>query len=67
MTSQTGQTINHSTHSTNISRSKGNQAMKFGQLINYNVRNFFFKNYAEYEARRLVPGLFLFFKKSYTR
>ena len=43
MTSQTGQTINHSTHSTNISRSKGNQAMKFGQLINYNVRNFFFQ------------------------
>ena len=23
----------------NISRSKGNQAMKFGQLIEYNVRN----------------------------
>ena len=42
MTSQTGQTINHNAHSTNISRSKGNQAMKFGQLINYNARNFFF-------------------------
>ena len=25
----------------NISRSKGNQAMKFGQLIVYNVRNIF--------------------------
>ena len=24
-----------------ISRSKGNQAMKFGQLIEYNVRNIF--------------------------
>ena len=24
---------------TNISRSKGNQAMKFGQLIEYNMRN----------------------------
>ena len=23
----------------NISRSKGNQAMKFGQLMEYNVRN----------------------------
>ena len=26
---------------TNISRSKGNQAMKFGQLIEYNMRNIF--------------------------
>ena len=25
----------------NISRSKGNQAMKFGQLIEYNMRNIF--------------------------
>ena len=25
----------------NISRSKGNQAMKFGQLIEYNTRNIF--------------------------
>ena len=30
----------------NISRSKGNQAMTFGQLIEYNVRNvFFFQKY----------------------
>ena len=26
---------------TNISRSKGNQAMKFGHLIDYNMRNIF--------------------------
>ena len=26
---------------TNISRSKDNQAMKFGQLIEYNMRNIF--------------------------
>ena len=26
---------------TNISRSKGNQEMKFGQLIEYNMRNIF--------------------------
>ena len=26
---------------TNISRSKGNQAIKFGQLIEYNMRNIF--------------------------
>ena len=28
----------------NISRSKGNQAVKFGQLIKYNLRNIFLKN-----------------------
>ena len=39
--------------------------MKFGQLIEYNKRNIvFFKNRAENEERRLVPGLFLFFKKA---
>ena len=47
-----------------ISQSKGNQTMKFGQLIEYNKRNIFFKNYAENEASRLVPDLFLFFKKA---
>ena len=46
----------------NISHSKGNQTMKFGQLIEYN-KIFFFKNYAENEATRLVPDLFLSFKK----
>ena len=38
--------------------------MKFGQLIEYNKRNIFFKNHAENEARRLVPDLFLFFKNA---
>ena len=38
--------------------------MKFGQLIEYNVKIFFFKNHEEKEAGRLVPDLFLFFKKS---
>ena len=43
--------------------SKSNQAVKLGQLIQYNKRNvFFFKIYAENEAGRLVPDLFLFFK-----
>ena len=28
----------------NISRSKGNQTMKFGQLIEYNQRNIFLQN-----------------------
>ena len=36
----------------NISRSKGNQAMTFGQLIEYNVRNFFFLKNVEANAVR---------------
>ena len=47
-----------------ISQSKDNQTAKFGQLIEYISREiFFFKNYAENEAKRLVPDLFLFLKK----
>ena len=48
----------------NISQSKGNQAMKFDQLIEYSYRNLFFINYAENGARRLVPDLFLVSKKA---
>ena len=41
MTSQTGKQIitTHVLH--NISRSKGNQTMNFGKLIEYNLRNTF--------------------------
>ena len=47
-----------------ISQSKGNQTMEFGHLIEHNKRNiFFFKNYAENEAGRLVPDLFILLKK----
>ena len=38
--------------------------MKFGQLIECNNRNIFFKNYAENEAKKLVPDLSLYFKKA---
>ena len=31
----------------NISRSKNNQAMKFGQKINYSLRNIFLQNHAK--------------------
>ena len=64
MTSQSGlQTI--AIHMlSNISQSKGNQTMEFGQLIEYNKRILFFKIYAENEAGRLVLNLFLFFKKA---
>ena len=37
--------------------SKRNQTMKFGKLIEYNKRKIFFKNYAEREAKKLVPDL----------
>ena len=61
MTLQTGQQIIKIYILPNISRSKGNQIMEFGQLIKYNKRNIFFNNHAEYEVGRLVPDLFLFF------
>ena len=48
----------------NISQSKGNKTMKFGELIEITRGIFFFKNYAENEAESLVPDLFLFFKKA---
>ena len=42
MTSQTGKQIITIDIFTNISKSKGNQAMKLDQLIEYNMRKFFF-------------------------
>ena len=43
----------------NISRNKDNQAMQFGQLIEYNVRNIFLQSHAENEGQRQVPEIFL--------
>ena len=37
--------------------------MKFSQVVEYKNNNFFFKNYAENEAGRLVPDLFVFQKR----
>ena len=52
----------------NISRSKGYHTIKFGQLIEYNVRNIFFCiNQTENEAGRLVSDLISFLKKLYKR
>ena len=48
----------------NISQIKSNQTMKIGQLIEYNKRYIFFKNYVENKVVRLVADLFLFFKKA---
>ena len=64
MTSQTGQETTAINILPNISRDKGNQAMKSVQLINYSAINIFFKNYPENEAGTLFPDLFLLFKKA---
>ena len=44
-----------------ISRSKGNQTMKFGQLIEYNIffNIFFLKNHTQNVVRKLVPDPFI--------
>ena len=60
----TSQTINsYNDILPNTSRSKGNQAMKFGQLIKFTVRNIFLQRHAKNEAERLVPDLSLLLKK----
>ena len=45
MTSQSGKQIIAMHILANIPRSKGNQTMKFGQLIEYNLRNNFIEKY----------------------
>ena len=45
-------------------RSKSNR--KFGQLIEYKVRNIFFKSHTEIEGGILIAHFFLFNKKIYT-
>ena len=43
----------------NISRSKGNQTMKFGQLIEHNMRNIFLeKSYTKYGGETTPRPLF---------
>ena len=44
LTSQTGQQIIEMHVLSNISRSKGNQTMKFGQVLEYNKANIFLEN-----------------------
>ena len=43
----------------NISRIKGNQTKKFGQLIEYNMRTFFLKNHTQNGMEKLFPDPFL--------
>ena len=44
---------------TNISGSKGNQTLKFGQLIEYNMRNVFVKNHTQNVLEKLFPDPYL--------
>ena len=45
----------------NISRRQGNQTMKFGQLIVYNMKNIFLENLTKREnlIKKTVPRTFL--------
>ena len=43
----------------NVSRSKCNQTMKFGQLRGYNRRNIFLKTHTQNGAEKLVPDPFI--------
>ena len=43
---------------TNVSRSKGNQAMKFGKLMEYNMRNIFLEKSYTKCGGETIPRLF---------
>ena len=58
MTPQTGKQTIAINILSYISRSKDNQTIKFGQLIEYNMRNIFLENHTENIAEKLVPDLF---------
>ena len=63
MALQTGQQIITIHFLPNISRSKGNQAMKVGQLRKYSARNICFKNRTENEVQSSSRDLFVILKK----
>ena len=48
----------------NISEVKANRQRNLVNYLNITREIFFLKNYAENEAARLVPDLFLYFKKA---
>ena len=63
MASQTGQQIITIHILPDISRSKGNQGMKYGQLIKHNMKIFFCKIHTKNELGRLDLNHFLYFRK----
>ena len=58
MTSQTGKQTIVIYVLPNVARHKDNQAMKFGQLREYNMKNIFLEN-THNLVEKLVPDLFL--------
>ena len=63
MTSQPGEQTTKIHVLTNISKSKGNQAIKFGQLTEYNMRNNFLEiSYTKCDGET-IPGPFSKYKK----
>ena len=59
MTSQPGQQTILIHILPNISRSKGNQTMKFDRLIECNMRKFFLENHTQNVIEKEVPDSFL--------
>ena len=49
----------------NIARVISNQAKKFGPLIEYDMKNIFFKNNAEKKEEQQVPVFFFVFSKRF--
>ena len=43
----------------NVSRRKGNQTMKFGQVIKHKMRKTFLENYTQNAVEKLFPDSFL--------
>ena len=58
-------TNNYNAHIAQYPRNKCNKTMKFCQLIEYNKRDIFIRNYTKNMGERLVLDLFLSFKKSF--
>ena len=59
MSSQTGQQIIAVHILPNSSRSIGNETIKFGQLIKYNMINFLLKNHTQILVEKLVSDHFI--------
>ena len=64
MTSQTVQQIITIRILSNILRGKGNQTIKFSQLIEYKMRNIFFENFSQNRVEKLVRDPFIKIKTS---
>ena len=59
MTSQPGKQVTTMHISANISRKQGNQKVKFGQLIEYNMRKIFRGKYTQIVVETLFADPFL--------